>query len=292
MRSLLRGTRVPARGPKLCVVSTASLPRRPLFATALGLYAIVFAAFWLFEVPGLGVAHFFYIPVALLALAGGTWLGLVGGGVATALYALAIFVTPRVPSGDVLTYATAIRFVNYTCCGLLVGWFADQHRHHLKELRELAERDFLTGILNTRVFDEALARRCSAGRPFLLLLADMDDLKLINDTHGHTAGNNELRRLAQALTTALEPGDELARVGGDEFAVLTDASAGEAVELCRTFRARLAAQNLHMTFGWAALDHDGVAPLELFRKADDRLYAAKLIGRNHRVVRQAVGAQQ
>jgi PleD family two-component response regulator len=47
-----------------------------------------------------------------------------------------------------------------------------------------------------------------------------------------------------------------------------------------------------MTFGWAALEHDGVAPLELFRKADDRLYAAKLIGRNHRVVRQAVGAQQ
>ena len=47
-----------------------------------------------------------------------------------------------------------------------------------------------------------------------------------------------------------------------------------------------------MTFRWAALDHDGAAPLELFLKAYDRLYAAKLIGRNHRVARQAVGAQQ
>jgi len=291
MRSLVRGTRVPARGPKLCVVSAASLPRRPLFATALGLYAIVFAAFWLFEVPGLGVAHFFYIPVALLALAGGTWLGLVGGGVATALYALAIFVTPRVPSGDVLTYATAIRFVNYTCCGLLVGWFADQHRRHLKELRELAERDFLTGILNTRVFDEALARRCSAGRPFLLLLADMDDLKLINDTHGHTAGNNELRRLAQALTTALEPGDELARVGGDEFAILTDAHVAEAAQLCTRLRTALAAEELPVSFGWAGAPEDGVGSLELFRKADDRLYAAKLIARNHRVVEQLAAAR-
>ncbi|TML97228.1 MAG: diguanylate cyclase, partial [Actinobacteria bacterium] len=175
-------------------MSAASLHRRLLFVTALGLYAAVFVAFWLFEIPGLGVAHFFYIPIALLALSGGTWLGLAGGGLATALYALAILVTPRVPSGDVVTYATAIRFVNYTCCGLLVGWFADQHRRHLKELRELAERDFLTGILNTRVFDEALVRRCNAGGPFLLLLADMDDLKLVNDTHGHTAGNGELRR--------------------------------------------------------------------------------------------------
>ena len=104
-------------------MSAASLHRRLLFVTALGLYAAVFVAFWLFEIPGLGVAHFFYIPIALLALSGGTWLGLAGGGLATALYALAILVTPRVPSGDVVTYATAIRFVNYTCCGLLVGWF-------------------------------------------------------------------------------------------------------------------------------------------------------------------------
>ena len=45
-----------------------------------------------------------------------------------------------------------------------------------------------------------------------------------------------------------------------------------------------------MTFGWAALPEDGVAPLELFRKADDRLYAAKLVARNHRVVEQLAGA--
>jgi diguanylate cyclase (GGDEF)-like protein len=125
-----------------------------------------------------------------------------------------------------------------------------------------------------------------------LLLGDMDNLKSVNDMHGHTAGNNELRRVADALTSALAPGDELARVGGDEFAVLTGATAAEAPELCRRLRDRLAAQDIHMTFGWAALTHDGVAPLELFRKADDRLYAAKLVGRNHRVVQQLLGARQ
>jgi diguanylate cyclase (GGDEF)-like protein len=262
-----------------------------LVFSAIALYAVVFVAFILFEVPGLGIGHFFYIPVALLALACGTRVGLIGGGVATGLYALAIVMTPRLPTRDVLTAASVIRVLTYSSCGALVGWFANEHRRHVAQLRELAERDFLTGILNTRVFDEALARRCRAGRPFVLLLGDMDNLKQINDTHGHAAGNNELRRLAEVLTRAIASGDELARVGGDEFAILVDARIAEAAALCRKLRAKLAADDLHMTFGWAALPEDGVGTLELFRKADDRLYAAKLIERNHRVVQRAVAAR-
>ena len=119
----------------------------------------------------------------------------------------------------------------------------------------------------------------------------MDELKTINDTHGHVAGNAELRRLADALTRALRPGDELARVGGDEFAILTDGDVADAAERCAHLRDRLAVSDLRVTFGWAALPHDGVAALELFRKADDRLYAAKLVARNHRVVRDAVASR-
>jgi diguanylate cyclase (GGDEF)-like protein len=266
--------------------------RRLIFAIALACYALVFTSFVLFEVPGLGLGHFFYIPVALLALACGTRIGFLGGVLAAALYVLAIAVNPRVPTHDVVTYATVIRFVTFTSCGVLVGWFANEHRRHVEELQRLAERDFLTGTLNTRVFDQALARRCDTGSSFVLLLGDMDNLKRINDTHGHMAGNEELRRLAEALGHALRPGDELARVGGDEFAILSDATAADAPELCRRLRDRLASQDLHVTFGWAALGHDGVAPLELFRKADDRLYASKLVARNHLVVQRLVGAQQ
>jgi diguanylate cyclase (GGDEF)-like protein len=273
-------------------VPAATTHRRLLFATSIVCYALVFTCFALFEVPGLGLGHFFYIPVALLALACGTYAGVLGGALATALYALAIIVTPRLPTRDVITYATAIRFVTFTSCGLLIGWFANEHRRHVDQLRRLAERDFLTGILNTRVFDEALARRCGAGRPFLVLLGDMDNLKTVNDTHGHIAGNAELRRLADALGAALRPADELARVGGDEFAILTDAGVADAARLCAHLRDRLAAQDLHVTFGWAAMPEDGAGPLELFRKADDRLYAAKLVARNHRVVQQLITARQ
>jgi diguanylate cyclase (GGDEF)-like protein len=273
-------------------VPAATTQRRLVFAIAIACYAIVFASFVLFEVPGLGIGHFLYIPVALLALAYGTYAGLLGGAVAAVLYVAAIVVTPRVPTGEVMTYATAIRFVTFTSCGVLVGWFANEHRRNLEKLHDLADRDFLTGILNTRVFDEALARRCAAGRPFVLLLGDMDNLKAVNDTHGHTAGNNELRRLADALVKLIKPEDELARVGGDEFAIPTEGTAAKAPEICRRLRDRLGAEDLRVTFGWAALPHDGVASLELFRKADDRLYAAKLVGRNHRVVREFVSAQQ
>jgi diguanylate cyclase (GGDEF)-like protein len=268
----------------------APIHRRLLIVSAMASYGLVFTSFVLFEVPGLGLGHFFYIPVALLALAGGTRLGLLGGGVAAALYTLAILVTPRLPTRDILTDATVIRLVTYSSCGILIGWFANEHRRHLEQLRELAERDFLTGILNTRMFDEALARRCSAARPFLLLLGDMDNLKQVNDTHGHSAGNAELRRLADVLSDAVGPADELARIGGDEFAVLTETDVAEAGELCLRLRAELAAEDIHMTFGWAALPEDGLGPVELFRKADDRLYAAKMIQRNHHVVEQLARA--
>jgi diguanylate cyclase (GGDEF)-like protein len=291
-RSLERGTRFAALATNLSLVPAATSRRRVIFAIAILGYAVVFSSFVLFERPGLGLGHFFYIPVALLALACGTQIGFLGGSLAAALYALAIVLTPRLPTRDVLTYGTGIRFMTFSSCGILVGWFANEHRRHLEQLRTLAERDFLTGILNTRVFDEALARRCAAGRPFVLLLGDMDNLKAVNDTHGHTVGNSELRRLADALGAVVSDGDELARVGGDEFALLTDAALPDAERLCRQLCERLAAQDLHMTFGWAALPEDGVSPLELFRKADDRLYAAKLVARNHRVVQQLAGARQ
>lgn len=263
---------------------SVTLQRRLLIVCAIGLYGGVFLGFVIFEVPGLGIGHFYYIPVALLALAAGTWAGIGGGLLATGLYVLSIFVTPRVPTHDALTSGTLIRSVTYCSCGGLIGWFANQHRDHVRQLKELAERDFLTGLLNTRAFDEALARRCAAGEPFVLLLGDIDDLKTVNDTHGHAEGNRVLRQVGEAFAAAVGPGDELARVGGDEFAVLMTGSVDEAHALSTLLKKRLGREGYDLSFGWAVRPEDGPGPLELFRKADDRLYAAKLLGRNRRAV--------
>jgi diguanylate cyclase (GGDEF)-like protein len=265
----------------------AATHRRLLVLGSLALYGVVFASFVIFEVPGLGIGHFFYVPVALLALACGTWIGIAGGFLATGLYALAIAITPALPVRDVLTSASAIRLVTYSLVGGIIGWFANQHRDHVAQLRELADRDFLTGLLNTRVFDQALARRCAAGNSFALLLGDMDNLKQINDAHGHTEGNRVLQSVGRILRGAVGPGAEVARVGSDEFGILIDATLVEATERCTQLRRILACQGYDMSFGWAAMPDDGTTPLELFRKADDRLFGAKLLNRNRRAV-QAV----
>lgn len=266
------------------VVSAATLHRRLLLGIALVMYGLVFTCFVLFEVPGLGLGHFFYVPVVLVALALGLRFGILGAAFAAFLYALAIVITPRLPTRDVLTFATAIRFTTYTTVAVVIGWYSDQHRSHIEQLRELADRDFLTGLLNARVFDEALARRCAADAPFALVLADMDDLKRINDAHGHVEGNRAIRRIGELLASSLPAGSDVARVGGDEFALLIDGGVAEAQTLCDRLKRALSRDALDLSFGFAARPEDGVSSLELFRKADDRLYAAKLIGRNRRTV--------
>jgi diguanylate cyclase (GGDEF)-like protein len=266
------------------LVSAATHHRRLLVLTALALYGLVFACFALFEMPGLGLGHFFYVPVVLIALALGLRAGLVGAVLATGLYVLAIVITPRLPTRDVLTFATAIRLMTYTTVGAVIGWYSDQHRTYVDRLRELADRDFLTGLVNARVFDDALARRCSADAPFALVLADMDDLKHVNDAHGHAEGNRAIRRVAEALAANVPAGTDVARVGGDEFALLLEGSVEKANALCAELKRTLSRQGLDISFGWAARPEDGESSLELFRKADDRLYAAKLLGRNRRAV--------
>jgi diguanylate cyclase (GGDEF)-like protein len=255
-----------------------------LIAIALALYAGVFAMFFVFERPGLGIGHMFYVPVVLLALALGLRGGIAGGLLGGGLYALAIVVTPRLPVRDVVTVATAIRLVTYTTVGSVIGWYADQHRDHIERLRELAEQDFLTGLLNARAFDDALARHCAADEPFALVLADMDDLKQINDAHGHTEGNRAIRRVGETLAAQTPAGTHVARVGGDEFALLVAGGIEAVTALCAELGQSLSRSGLDVSFGWASLPDDGETSLELFRKADDRLYAAKLVSRNRRTV--------
>ena len=91
--------------------------------------------------------------------------------------------------------------------GALVGWFASHHRDLSDRLRIASERDHLTGLLNTRAFDAALTARLEQGRPFGLILADMDNMKEINDSEGHAVGNDVLRLAGEVLARDREPGE-------------------------------------------------------------------------------------
>jgi diguanylate cyclase (GGDEF)-like protein len=262
----------------LVMPAAVSRHRALMLATSIGLYPAILGAFLIAERPGLGIGHFYYIPVAMIALASGPLWGIAAGLAATGFYTLGILVNPHIPVSDVLTAGSSIRCVTFTVIGGLVGWFAHSNRELTDRLRIAEERDFLTGLLNTRAFDAALSARAALGKPFGLILGDMDSLKDVNDRDGHAVGNDLLRRAADILGRKLEYGDQIARVGGDEFAVITPAPGTDAVRaLCGRLTAALHEQGLSMSFGWAVCPRDGDSALLLYRAADERLYAQKLI---------------
>jgi diguanylate cyclase (GGDEF)-like protein len=94
----------------------------------------------------------------------------------------------------------------------------------LEALRQLATRDQLTGLLNRREFDRIMAEeaeRCRRfGQPLALVMVDIDHFKAVNDTHGHQAGDAVLRAIAKTLTGQLRTVDRVARIGGEEFALV------------------------------------------------------------------------
>jgi diguanylate cyclase (GGDEF)-like protein len=252
--------------------------RRAVLAIALAGYAITFGAFLLFEAPGLGIGHFYYLCVALVALSLGPSWGVAAGVLADTLYGAGILLNPSIPSADVLSTSTGIRFVTYTLMGLLIGAFARNNGDLVERLRTAGDRDFLTDLWNTRAFDGLLETKLEQNRPFALVLGDFDGLKAINDEEGHAVGNDVLRRAADVLQTVVRGEDQLARTGGDEFAVLTTLPGSDAVRaLCGRLTTALAHEGLAMSFGWAVHPRDGRDALALFRAADERLQAQKLI---------------
>jgi diguanylate cyclase (GGDEF)-like protein len=168
------------------------------------------------------------------------------------------------------------------------------HRHAAEEARHAAVRDYLTGIGNRRaLFDAAeteLQRWRRVPRPLSLLLIDGDHFKDINDRHGHSAGDTVLRHIASQMSATFRQVDVVARIGGDEFAVLLP-SADLASALCvaERLRATLAATpaatdagplGCTVSIGVAIMDHETASVEALIKRADGALYAAKNAGRN------------
>ena len=168
------------------------------------------------------------------------------------------------------------------------------HRDAAEAARHAAICDHLTGIGNRRAFFDAaeteLRRWRRLPRPLSLVLIDADHFKKINDRHGHPGGDAVLRHIARLMGATFRQIDVVARIGGEEFAVLLPAAdLASAQRVAERFRAALEAQPaptdagpVHCTvsIGIATMDAAIASVDALLKRADDALYSAKHGGRN------------
>jgi len=156
------------------------------------------------------------------------------------------------------------------------------------ELQRMALHDPLTGLANRAGLDGRLAETVGRRADIALLLIDLDDFKLVNDVHGHAAGDAMLTEFARLLLADVRDGDVAARIGGDEFVVLlTDVPGAEdAVAVAQRILAAAAAAPVRLgtdilpvraSIG-VATGRDGDTPKELLRRADIAMYQAKHLG--------------
>ncbi len=163
------------------------------------------------------------------------------------------------------------------------------------ELALMARTDALTGLDNRRQFmemaGEELSRSCRTGRPFSLLLLDVDHFKCVNDSWGHVVGDHTLREIGTLMSSTVRLHDRPARIGGEEFAVfLPETDCREAGIIAERIRAAIAEKRIpieqgtvrvSVSIGCTTATGDAGMDFEtVLKRADVALYAAKKGGRN------------
>lgn len=274
---------------------------------------------------GLTVRPFLLIPPALYAAA--RFSLRVTTVVVAAVTTLVLFVTKngQQPFGDIPLRETVVSvqeliFVMSTMA-LGIAALLAQHRRRESDLEarvvertadlnvvnarllEMATTDALTGALNRRAMFDLLQREIDRDRRYdhalSLIVFDIDHFKLVNDLHGHAAGDAVLRRVVQLTTAVIRSSDSLARYGGEEFVVIaTETGEEHAAALAERIRLELRSHDLPAngstlrltaSFGVTALRPEDEDAEQVLRRADHALYAAKAAGRD-RVERAAIGS--
>ncbi len=232
---------------------------------------------------GFGLLVTLFLPV----IAGVQWIALAKGWIT-----LPDFSSSAAPGVNV----AMVFVVTYICSCFVVGYYCVQNRflrselsREQQKLTDLAARDDLTGLHNGRHFNACLASALSAAalRPTRLtvLYLDLDNFKPINDTLGHDIGDIVLQKVADRLKGCVRSSDIIARIGGDEFAVLVDNMANpdadaQVVERINSamhapIEARSTFHQIRVSFGLASYPQDGQNRADLMRAADKSMYQEK-----------------
>ena len=275
---------------------SSNLPLHLLPKTALGQFVLVAVL-----ILGVALVDFatgqeiriyplYFIPVALAAI----MLGRLGGILASVSSAF-LWLFANLAVDGVYSYsADWIWLWNTVIQGAAFCFIAELvfrlHSGHIRE-SQLARLDKLTGLINSRAFMEQapmlmdICRR--EGQPVAMAYIDLDGFKQVNDTRGHQKGDDVLRAAAYAMKSTVRVSDLLARVGGDEFAVMLPNTPEEgAVEVLEKLRAaietgmRLLDCSVTASIGAAAYSVPPPRLDDAIRAADEVMYAVKSNGKN------------
>ena len=178
----------------------------------------------------------------------------------------------------------------------LFGAFKDlSERKRAEQAEEMASRDSLTGLYNHRAFyallKDEIARSLRFSRPLSLLMLDIDHFKLVNDTHGHQAGDTILKGLSELLFKRARAVDRVCRYGGEEFIlILPETDATQTLRIAERLRSAVQSHSfpvgdgnalgITVSIGVATYPMQEIPPKDFVKAADIALYRAKQAGRN------------
>jgi len=276
-----------------------TLPASPALRRALrlaGYVVLMLLVYWanVFTPSTARLAILYVVPVLLVTWTDGVVWGIVFGVASIGLREMVAWdqMPPDTPLGwRIANGAAYVAVVALAMAGL------ENLRRSQALLARLVIQDQLTNVLNARAFADRLTQELDRNRryprPLALMYMDLDNFKVINDTHGHQTGDAVLRLVADAMRSSVRQADVVGRLGGDEFAVLmpeTDAQLADAAakrlvaSLRNVFKGT---PNVTASIGVVSCTATDASTDDLLRRADQAMYDAKKMGKD-RVVQVAL----
>jgi len=268
-----------------------SVRRQPqLSATAVGLFLVgVLAIVDTLNGPDLSLELFYLLPVSVVAWFAGRRPALLMAIASTAAWFLARHATGLRPIHTLLPYWDALNNLGFY---LVAAWALPAVKREWETQVRSGRTDYLTGACNKAGFESFAELEIHRSRryqhPFTVVWLDVDKFKFLNERYGHSTGDALLRAVTQTLQGKIRSSDVLARIGGDEFALLLPETQSEAAQIVvRRIQRHLldAAQKnewpVSFSFGVATFLQPPESVQEMNRKADALLLAAKSTGGNN-----------
>jgi diguanylate cyclase (GGDEF)-like protein len=276
-----------------------ALPTSPLLRRTLRVAAyllLTLAVYWInvSTPPAARLGVLYVIPVLLVTWTEGLAWGIVFGIASIALRETVAWSQMPADTPILWRVGNAVAYVLVVAVAM-AG--LQKLRRSQAQLAQLVTQDVLTNVLNARAFAERLGQELERNRryprPLTLIYMDLDNFKVINDTHGHQTGDAVLRLVADAMRTSVRTADVVGRLGGDEFGVLmpeTDAPLADAAakrlvaSLRNVFKGT---PSVTASVGVVSCIATDANTDDLLRRADQAMYDAKKAGKD-RVVQVAI----